>query len=154
MRPGFDVEEVVREATRRASDHPRAEANGHDKSAGTTETEPTTWRALDLPSFEGIPVPERRWIVPNWLPVRVVTLCYADGGIGKTLLALQLMAATALSSNWCGLPVEPCNSVGLFSEDDTTELHIRMDAIRQHYGVSWADLGDMHPLTQPARITS
>jgi RecA-family ATPase len=68
------------------------------------------------------------------------------GGIGKTLLGLQLMAATALSSKWCGLPVEPCNSIGLFSEDDTTELHIRMDAIRQHYGVSWADLGNMHPV--------
>jgi RecA-family ATPase len=103
------------------------------------------WRAIPLPSFESIPVPERRWIVPNWLPVRVVTLCYADGGIGKTLLGLQLMASTALNSKWCGIRVTPCNSIGLFSEDDATELHIRMDAIRQHHGVSWADLGNMHP---------
>ena len=116
---------------------------GTGRSNGTGKQ---PWRALDLPSLEGIPIPDRRWIVPHWLPVRVVTLCYADGGIGKTLLALQLMASTALNSRWCGIPVTPCNSIGLFSEDDATELHIRMDAIRQHYGVSWADLGDMHPV--------
>ncbi len=116
------------------------------KAAAGGKPKPDPWRALDLPRFEGIPVPDRRWIVPHWLPVRVVTLCYADGGIGKTLLGLQLMASTALSSRWCGIPVTPCNSIGLFSEDDATELHIRMDAIRQHHGVSWADLGNMHPV--------
>ena len=104
------------------------------------------WRAIHLPSFEGVPVPERRWIVSHWLPVRVVTLFYADGGIGKTLLTLQLMASTALSSRWCGIPVTPCNSIGLFSEDDATELHIRMEAIRQLYGASWNDLRNMCPV--------
>lgn len=113
-------------------------------------SEPTAERkkmqALYLPSLHLQPVPERRWIVPNWLPVRQVTLNYADGGIGKTLLAMQLMAATALQRPWCGLTVESCPSVGLFSEDDTTELHIRLDAIRRHYGVEFTDMGDAHPV--------
>lgn len=99
-----------------------------------------------LPALHLLPVPERRWIVPNWLPVRQVTMNYADGGIGKTLLAMQLMAATALGSTWCGIAVEPCPSIGLFSEDDVTEIHIRMDAIRQSYGVEFPDLGDVHPI--------
>lgn len=103
-------------------------------------------QAIYLPSLHLMPVPERRWIVPNWLPVRQVTLNYADGGIGKTLLAMQLMAATALHKPWCGLAVECCPSVGLFSEDDTTELHIRLDAIRRHYGVDFTDMGDAHPV--------
>jgi RecA-family ATPase len=101
---------------------------------------------LSLPSLHLRPVPERRWIVRDWLPVRQVTLNYADGGIGKTLLAMQLMAATALSAPWCGLPVDPCASVGLFSEDDETEIHIRMDAIRRSYGVEFTDLAHVHPI--------
>jgi len=101
---------------------------------------------IDLPGLDGLAVPERRWIVPNWLPVRQVTLNYADGGVGKTLLAMQLMAATALNAPWCGIEVEPCASVGMFSEDDKTELHIRMDAIRRSYGVNFTDLADVHPV--------
>jgi RecA-family ATPase len=101
---------------------------------------------MSLPALHLRPVPERRWIVPDWLPVRQVTLNYADGGIGKTLLALQLMAATALSGSWCGLQVEQCASVGLFSEDDETELHIRLDAVRRLYRVDFTDLAGVHPI--------
>jgi RecA-family ATPase len=101
---------------------------------------------LSLPALHLRPVPERRWIVRDWLPVRQVTLNYADGGVGKTLLAMQLMAATALASRWCGLPVEPCSSLAIFSEDDETEIHIRMDAIRRHYGVEFTEMRDCHPI--------
>lgn len=101
---------------------------------------------LCLPALHLQRVPERRWIVPNWLPVRQVTLNYADGGIGKTLLGMQLMASTALGMPWCGLDVEQCPSVGLFSEDDETEIHIRMEAVRASYGVAFTDMADVHPI--------
>lgn len=121
--------------------------NGHAAPRPRPSAPEQPWRAIDLTRLEGKPVPERRWIVPEWLPVRVVTLNYADGGIGKTLLALQLMMAAAIpNKRWCGLKVEPCCSVGLFTEDDLDELHFRIDAIRRHYGVQWADLGDMIPI--------
>jgi hypothetical protein len=101
------------------------------------------WRAIYPSIFHRIAVPERQWIVENWLPKRQVTLNYADGGIGKTLLAMQLQASTALGSTWCGLAVEQCRSLGLYSEDDTTELHIRLDAIRRHHDVEFTALDDM-----------
>ena len=104
------------------------------------------WRAMDLRSLHGVPVPERRWIVPNWLPVRQVTLLYADGGIGKTLLGLQLMASAALGLPWCGVPVTPCKSVGIFSEDDANELHIRLEAIRDHHNATFPEMADMCPI--------
>jgi len=107
---------------------------------------PAKLTPMYLPALHLRPVPERRWIVPNWLPVRQVTLNYADGGVGKTLLAMQLMAATALDRTWCGLHVEACPSVGLFSEDDETELHIRLDAIRRFYGVDFTDMAEAHPI--------
>lgn len=107
---------------------------------------PEPMQPLYLPSLHLRQVPERRWIVQDWLPVRQVTLNYADGGIGKTLLAMQLMAASALSQPWCGMEVMPGPSVGLFSEDDETEIHIRMDAIRRSYHTDFTQLGDVHPI--------
>ena len=104
------------------------------------------WRVIDVASLAGRCVPVREWIVPQWLPIRVATLLYADGGVGKTLLAMQLMAACATGGKWCGLPVTPCKSIGLFSEDDTSELHIRLEGIRQHHGLTWDDMADMCPI--------
>lgn len=121
-------------------------SNPFDDISATNDDHSPPIKTIHLPTWHGMEVPERRWIVPNWLPVRQVTLNYADGGIGKTLLAMQLMAATALGSQWCGLHVEQCTSVGLFSEDDVTEIHIRMDAVRRSYGVGFPDLGDVHPI--------
>jgi hypothetical protein len=70
------------------------------------EAPPAKMVPLCLPALHLQPVPERRWIVPQWLPVRQVTLNYADGGIGKTLLGMQLMASTAIGLPWCGIDVE------------------------------------------------
>jgi RecA-family ATPase len=39
------------------------------------------------------PVPQRRWIVPDWIARQQVTLLTGQGGVGKSLLALQLMVA-------------------------------------------------------------
>lgn len=107
------------------------------------EAEDQVWRAIVPSRLHGIEVPKRRWIIENWLPKRQVTLNYADGGVGKTLLAMQLMAATALNKPWAGLQVEPCVSLGLFSEDDTDELHIRLDGIRRYYKAEFANMDDM-----------
>ena len=130
--------------------HPQAaeqqRSKGGQAASPNEDDDAQPWRPIDVPALRAAEVPVRRWVVPEWLPRRVVTLNYADGGIGKTLLALQLMAATALGSRWCGLPVEPCASLGLFSEDDKDEIHIRLAAIRAHYGAEWDDLADMVPV--------
>jgi len=41
------------------------------------------------------PVPERQWAVAEWIPSRQVTLLSGDGGIGKSLLAMQLQPTFA-----------------------------------------------------------
>ena len=57
-------------------------------------------------ALHGKPVPERKWIVPDWVPYGVVTGLYGDGGLGKTLLAQQLQTSTALGRRWLGLPTD------------------------------------------------
>ncbi len=105
---------------------------------------PQALRIVDPCSLQGRPVPDRRWIVPDWVPCGVATALYGPGGYGKSLLAQQLMTATALGKPWLGVPVSPVRSIGLFCEDEADELHRRQAAInRMLYGCDFDALGDI-----------
>ena len=83
---------------------------------------PSAVEIASMAAFRGR-APERRWIVREWIPSGVVTGLYGDGGVGKTLLALQLQASMALRRKWLGVEVEPGRSLGVYCEDDIDELH-------------------------------
>jgi RecA-family ATPase len=104
---------------------------------------PQILRVIDPTTVDGLPVPPREWVVQDWLPVGHVTLNYGDGGVGKTLLAQQLQTACATGTVWSGLAVTPCNSLGLYAEDDEDELHRRQDAICAAGKLGFANLGNM-----------
>jgi RecA-family ATPase len=87
---------------------------------------PVTWH--------GRPAPPRQWCVEGFIPQANVTMLNGDGGLGKTLLAMQLQVAGALGMPWLGIQMEPIKSLGLYCEDDTDELHRRMVDIGAHYG--------------------
>ena len=88
-------------------------------------------------------VPVREWIVHNWIPHGQVTMLGGDGGIGKTLVAQQLLTACAIGRDWLGLPTASFKAIGFFCEDDEEELWRRQVAINTHYGVEFGDLDDM-----------
>jgi RecA-family ATPase len=100
-------------------------------------------------ALKDLPVPERRFIVTPWIPMRRATGLYGSGGIGKTTLMQMLCTSAALdpakfsNANWLGLPVLHCRSVLLFCEDDLDEMHARQEEINRAYGCSFDDLGDM-----------
>lgn len=94
----------------------------------------------DPTALEGKLVPLREWLVEGWLPKGVVTLLYGDGGVGKTLLAQQLMTACATGHHWIGLPVPQCPVFGIFCEDDEDEVHRRQNSINASFGLSFSDL--------------
>jgi len=96
--------------------------------------------AVDPITLDGKPVPSRRWLVAEWLPHGEVTLLAGDGGVGKSLLAMQLLTCAATGKDWLGQRTEPCKAIGIFCEDDADELHRRQDAINRHYDVGFADL--------------
>ena len=100
---------------------------------------PLQW--VDPRVFDGLPIPPREWVVDEWLPLAEVTLLYADGGVGKTLLALQLAVALAAGRHWCGIQVAQAPVVALLCEDSVDEVHRRLSAINAVLGVEWEEHG-------------
>jgi RecA-family ATPase len=104
-------------------------------------------RLINPADLEFVRVPEREWIVNDWLPIGCTTANYGDGGVGKTLLSQQLMTSCATVTSWCGHAVMECRSFGLFCEDDEAELHRRQDRICDHLGLGLGRLGAMRWLS-------
>src|SRR6202041_1010035 len=97
-------------------------ATADDYSRGGPPPEDSRPHIVCPTVFQGRNPPSRRWTVNSWIPYRVVTGFYGDGGVGKSLLAQQLQTGTALGSSWLGLPVEDIASLGVYCEDDDEEL--------------------------------
>jgi RecA-family ATPase len=114
-----------------------SQANGHPAAAGAPLL------PINPATLDGLPVPERRWLVPNWIPFGRVTALYGAGGEGKTLLAQMLATACAIGAPWLGQHARRCNSLLIFCEDDCDEMHRRQADINAHYGCTFADLGAM-----------
>lgn len=80
--------------------------------------------------------PKRRFLVNGLVMAGKQHLIVAEGGAGKTFLAMDLclkVAAPRYGDEWAGLPinVEECGGtvVLITTEDDQDELHIRMNDI-------------------------
>ena len=127
--------ELRAEAEGLREQHRKANANGHGGEEPLVPIDPT--------KYHGLPVPQRRWLVPGWVPMARATGLYGGGGEGKTLLAQMLATACALGEPWLGLPVRRCNSVLQFCEDDEEEMWRRQEDINRLYGCTFADLGAM-----------
>ncbi|WP_415184299.1 AAA family ATPase [Phaeovulum sp.] len=103
-----------------------------------------TSRFFPASDLEGLPVPDRQWLVPDLIPSGTVTLMGGDGGTGKSLLALQLAAAVAHGGfPWLGRHVHGGNVVFISAEDDQDELHRRVADVARAAGVGLADLSNL-----------
>lgn len=98
---------------------------------------------VDPRDWSGKPVPQREWLVENWIPMNHVTALYGDGGIGKTLLAQQLLTSVATGRQWLGQSVRKLRSFGLLCEDHEDDLHINQDRINGAYWIDYKELGDL-----------
>lgn len=99
---------------------------------------------ISAATLAGLPVPLRQWIVEGIIPRRVVTLLYGDGGLGKSLLAMQLGVSVATGTNWIGHPSDTGPALYLGAEDEQDEMHIRLTDICAAHGVGLADLTHLH----------
>ncbi len=144
--PGLDT---VRDAMKNPEDPPELRDNVASLDAFRNRPRPTgkaapspkrASRFFSAATLEGKPVPPRQWLVDDLVPARNVTLLYGDGGVGKSLVALQLAAAVALGRPWLGRPTVSGHAIFMSAEDDADELHRRLQDITQAEGVTLADL--------------
>jgi RecA-family ATPase len=117
---------------------------GNPIRAPRSDTPLRTFCAADL---EGKPVPARQWLVEGVIPYRNVTLLSGDGGIGKTLLLLNLFAHIAARLDWLGFKTMQGPVLYLGAEDEKEEIHRRLDSIRQEMGLDWGEFCDLHFLS-------
>ncbi len=109
----------------------------------TRRSGPSRLEPIDPATLADQPVPERQWLVPDWIPMKRVTGLYGIGGAGKTLLMQMLATAAEIGKPWLGLPVRRCRSLLHFCEDDLDEMHARQADINRLYGCAWSDLSGM-----------
>lgn len=132
----------------------------HEENDGAADSEPMVALSFQPPARPPLPwldlaewtdqdPPDRQWLVPGLIPDGCVTSLYGDGGSGKTMLALWLMAAMAArnSTPWLDEKVYGWKSVGLFAEDDGPELTRRLRRISEALGVPFENVArDVTPL--------
>ncbi len=140
------------------AEQPKADDKGKTKQqAGANDNNPhanaeasSRLRILNPADWHGKPVPERSWFVEGLIPGRNVTLLSGDGGVGKSLLALQIGAAAALGVETLGLAPKPGRVFYLGAEDEEDEFQRRLAAIVENLGRTLADLGDNFQLVAMA----
>lgn len=90
------------------------------RQAEPLDTQPvSTWSSKPSPA-------PRDWILEGLIPARRVTSFLADGGLGKTTIAVQIGVHVAMNRSLYGLEVSGGPVLGIFCEDEQDELHRRV----------------------------
>jgi RecA-family ATPase len=100
--------------------------------------------AADL---EGKPLPIREWLVDGVIPHKNVSLLSGDGGIGKSVLILNMFAHIAARQDWLGFKTMQGPVLYLGAEDDQDEIHRRLASTKEEMGVPWGEFCDLHYLS-------
>lgn len=106
----------------------------------------TSERPLDIIDpcgWQDKPIPPREWLVEDLVPMHSVTMISGDGGLGKSLLAMQLLVACATGKEWLDQPTRRVKALGVHCEDDRDELHRRTADICEANDVGFYDLADL-----------
>jgi RecA-family ATPase len=100
--------------------------------------QPLAW--LNMTSWDREPVPARQWAIMDRVPLNQAGLFSGEGGTGKSILELMKNVAHVAGKDWLGSMPEVGPAFYLGAEDDADEIHIRLAAIAEHYGVTFGDL--------------
>ena len=96
-------------------------------------------------------IPKREWLVENFIELGKPGIMASIGGIGKSMLALDLCLKVAHGSgSWLGNQIVNSGSaVYLSAEDDAQELHRRVDSLDKQ-GKRFEGLNEVYALPIPS----
>jgi RecA-family ATPase len=130
-------------------DRLRRGLSDHERRARREPSDDAAPSVAQLPiiaadSFAGLEIPPRRWVVPELIPDLTVIMLSGDGGVGKSLLALQLAIAVSTGHEWIGTLPKNGPAIFVSAEDDKEELHRRVAAVAGQQGIDLTELRDLH----------
>lgn len=104
----------------------------NDNAPPAAKDEPLVF--INPAEWHGKQIPARQWYAEGLIPLRQVTILNGDGGVGKSLLALQIAAAGAMSLDT--LEMEPWAGKTLYigAEDEAEEFWRRLADIAHAHG--------------------
>lgn len=80
-------------------------------------------------AWAGKPAPQpREWVLDGMIPAGRVTSLFGNGGLGKTLLAIQIGLHVSLGRPLFEVPVTGGPVLGIFCEDEDAEINRRLRA--------------------------
>ena len=91
--------------------------------------------AFTAASVSGLLLPEREWVLDQWLAYKSVGMLFGAGGIGKTLLMQQLGNCVATGKPFMGVETTKMPTLCVLCEDDELELKRRQQDIDEWMGV-------------------
>lgn len=109
-------------------------------SAGDGEDDGPLPGVADPAGWKGRTAPERRFIIPGWLVRGHAGLLSGMEGVGKSLIAQQMLTCAAVGKSFLGLPIEHVKAVYITCEDTRDELWRRQEAINKALGITMDDI--------------
>jgi RecA-family ATPase len=142
---GIDPDDAQFMSARARTAPPEQPSNFHAVGDQVAKSPPATPPIMSAAEWQDRPIPERGWLVRDRIPTNNVTNLSGDGGIGKTLIALDLAAATVLGTDWLGKMVEnPGGALFYTGEEDRDEVQRRLAAILRYRQRDFRDLANLH----------
>lgn len=110
--------------------------------------EPERWELpiVDTTAWIGREPPARRWIVHGWLARATGGALFGEDGVGKSLLAQQLVTCVAAGKPFLGLETTKVGAIYATLEDDELSLWQRQRAVNKVIGI--------HPDATPAMLST
>lgn len=105
---------------------------------------PAPLQTISAASLAGREVPVREFLVDGMIPLRTPCLLSGDGGVGKTLAALQMAISVSTGTSWFGKEVTQGPCIFITAEDEMDEVHRRLFDICEGERIDIADLADLH----------
>ncbi len=118
----YEGEPAARNGHARA---PREEQQPPAEAESTVQ--PLSIEAASTWATRPAPAP-RDWIIEGLIPAGRLTSLLGNGGLGKTLIAIQLALHVASNRSIFGLKVDGGSVLGIFCEDEEEELERRLRA--------------------------
>lgn len=111
-----------------------------ERHPAANDNVPSKLEVVSPSDWHDQPIPEREWYAPNLIPMRQVTIVSGDGGVGKSLWALQIGAAGAMAVDTLDIAPMSGRTLYLGAEDEAEEFHRRLADIAAAHGRTLADL--------------